>query len=239
VVKSGRFISRHEASTPISPRYVPQSQGASATSLLIDELTRRIGNFLVSTCYVRHTNLVPISFEQGFANTYCRWHDHQRHFHTCTQAQFERPIAVKLARFNLFKRDCFCWEASDSDAILIMSDEWHEAAQEAEIGDRAGVKLSQRKYNTICFDPDRLWSYFQNANRQNESYHAGRAERGFMLLRSAGCPCRYEFLLAHVGWKSVLSLFDLKYCYRVPFPHLFSDRSICQDREGFLSEHWF
>jgi hypothetical protein len=53
------------------------------------------------------------------------------------------------------------------DAVFIMPDQWREAVQEAEMGDSAGMKVSQQRQKTTRFDPDRPWSCFSNLSRQN------------------------------------------------------------------------
>jgi hypothetical protein len=58
---------------------------------------------------------------------------------------------------------------------------WKCLVQEAEMGDRAGVKISKQRQNMTCFDPDRPSSHFWNPNCQNVSY---RAECVFMVSGS-------------------------------------------------------
>jgi hypothetical protein len=50
-------------------------------------------------------------------------------------------------------------KALDGNAVLIMSDQWREVIQEAEMGDSAGVKVRKQRQNTTCFDPDRPLSH--------------------------------------------------------------------------------
>jgi hypothetical protein len=53
-------------------------------------------------------------------------------------------------------------KAFDEDAVRIVPDQSGEVAQETEMGDGAGVKVSKQTQNTTNFAPDWPWSHFQS-----------------------------------------------------------------------------
>jgi hypothetical protein len=71
-----------------------------------------------------------------------------------TQTQFERAIAIGLARFDLISRDYAGQEGIVPRRRLHRADPWREALQETEMGDSADMTLSKQRQNSTCFDAD-------------------------------------------------------------------------------------
>jgi hypothetical protein len=84
----------------------------------------------------------------------------------------EEPLPSDLLALTCSNWIVSVGKALDDDTILIMSDRWRKAFEEAEIGDIAGVKVSKQRQITPSFNPDQPWSHFSNPSRQNVSDHA-------------------------------------------------------------------